>query len=232
MLVLCFSAAYEFQLVAFFRQPDVIDKINRRYRRGVRPQLREALDDIKANGISGLERVQLSGGTAAYELALILRLMSYPFICQVFLHECLIIYSSFYPSYNYQSSIFPSIITYPFIHPFFQPFTYLPHSSIHLSIYSVHLQCIHSFTYMYLSIHPSIHLSIHSFIHLSIHSSIYPFIHLSIHSSIYPFIHLSIYYVHYQIFFSSIFEEEINSIQPQTNPAPQIVGMYMYMYSL
>ena len=95
MLVLCFSLAYEFQLVAFFRQPDVIDKINRRYRRGVRPQLKEALDDIKANGISGLERVQLAGGTAAYELTLILRLMSlyfclsvclsvYPFICQVF----------------------------------------------------------------------------------------------------------------------------------------------------
>ena len=65
--------AYEAQIVAFLCQSDVVDKINQRYRRGVKPNLAEAIDDIKQNGIPGLERIQLAGGTAAYELGLILR---------------------------------------------------------------------------------------------------------------------------------------------------------------
>ena len=59
--------------MAFFRQPDVIDKISQRYERGVRPRLREAIEDIRTNGYSALERVQLSGGSAAVELTVILR---------------------------------------------------------------------------------------------------------------------------------------------------------------
>ena len=60
-------------MVAFFKQPDVIDKISQRYERGVRPRLREAIEDIRQNGFPALERVQLSGGAAAVELTLILR---------------------------------------------------------------------------------------------------------------------------------------------------------------
>ena len=39
MDVSCYLA-YEDQVVAFFRKPDVVDQITQRYRRGVRPQLR------------------------------------------------------------------------------------------------------------------------------------------------------------------------------------------------
>ncbi len=67
------SIAYEMHIVAFLRQPNVADKINQRYRRGVKPSLQEAIDDIRQNGVPGLERIQLAGGTAAYELGLILR---------------------------------------------------------------------------------------------------------------------------------------------------------------
>ncbi len=72
-MVVFMSTAYEAQIVAFLRQSDVIDKINQRYRRGVKPSLAEAIEDIQQNGLPGLERIQLTGGTAAYELGLILR---------------------------------------------------------------------------------------------------------------------------------------------------------------
>lgn len=60
-------------MVAFFQQSNVIDIINERYRRGVRPQMREVIQDIRQNGVSALERVQLSGSGLALELTLILR---------------------------------------------------------------------------------------------------------------------------------------------------------------
>lgn len=60
-------------MVAFFQQSNVIDIINARYRRGVRPQMREVIQDIRQNGVSALERVQLSGSGLALELTLILR---------------------------------------------------------------------------------------------------------------------------------------------------------------
>ncbi|XP_003383206.1 PREDICTED: uncharacterized protein LOC100640398 [Amphimedon queenslandica] len=63
---------YEDQVVAFFRQPNLEDLIAQRYRRTLRPQLKEAFEDIKRNGVSALERVQLSGGGTALELTMIL----------------------------------------------------------------------------------------------------------------------------------------------------------------
>ena len=70
----CFvPLAYEDQMVAFFRQPNVFDLISRRHSRGVRPQLRQAIEEIRQNGISALERIQLSGGSTAVELTIILR---------------------------------------------------------------------------------------------------------------------------------------------------------------
>lgn len=65
--------AYEDQVVAFFRQPDVIEQINSRYQRGVKPQFRNIIEEINLLGISALERIQMSGSIAAYELALVLR---------------------------------------------------------------------------------------------------------------------------------------------------------------
>lgn len=67
------SLAYEDQVVAFFRQANLEDLIAQRYRRTLRPQLKEAFEDIKRNGVSALERVQLSGGGTALELTMILR---------------------------------------------------------------------------------------------------------------------------------------------------------------
>lgn len=60
-------------MVTFFQQSDVVDIINARYRRGVRPQMKEVIQDIRRNGVSALERVQLSGSGLALELTLILR---------------------------------------------------------------------------------------------------------------------------------------------------------------
>ena len=65
--------AYEDQVVAFFRQPNIEETITQRYRRTLRPQMREAFEDIRRNGVSALERVQLSGGGTALELTMILR---------------------------------------------------------------------------------------------------------------------------------------------------------------
>ena len=67
--------------------------------------------------------------------------------------------------------------------------------------------CIHKIAY-YLSIYPSIHLSIYPSIHPSIHLSIYPSIHpsiyLSIHPSIRPSIHPSIHPSIYNMLFYAI----------------------------
>ena len=60
-------------MVAFFRQPNIEETITQRYRRTLRPQMREAFEDIRRNGVSALERVQLSGGGTALELTMILR---------------------------------------------------------------------------------------------------------------------------------------------------------------
>ena len=67
------SLAYEDQIVAFFRQPNVLEKISQKYARGIRPQLREVVEDIRQNGIQAVERAQLSGRVVAYELTIILR---------------------------------------------------------------------------------------------------------------------------------------------------------------
>ena len=69
------------------------------------------------------------------------------------------------------------------------------HPFIHISIHSSTYLSIHPY------ICPFIHISIHSSTYLSIYPCIYPFIHISIHSStylyihpcIYPFIHISIH---------------------------------------
>ena len=60
-------------MVAFFRQPDVAEQISQRYSRGVRPQFQAVIDAIKASGTPALERIQMSGSIATYELALVLR---------------------------------------------------------------------------------------------------------------------------------------------------------------
>lgn len=73
MLSILLMIAYEDQVVAFFRQPDVIEQINSRYQRGVKPQFRNIIEEINLLGISALERIQMSGSIAAYELALVLR---------------------------------------------------------------------------------------------------------------------------------------------------------------
>ena len=67
------SAAYEEQVVAFFRQPDITSIISNRYRRGVRPQLRDIIGGIRMEGTTALERIQMSGSIATYELAIVLR---------------------------------------------------------------------------------------------------------------------------------------------------------------
>ena len=73
-LYLCITyLAYEDQMVAFFRQPNVFDLISRRHSRGVRPQLRQAIEEIRERGIPALERIQLAGGATAVELTIILR---------------------------------------------------------------------------------------------------------------------------------------------------------------
>ena len=73
------------------------------------------------------------------------------------------------------------------------------HPFIHISIHSS----------MYLSIHPRIcpfiHVSIHSSMYLSIHPRIYPFIHVSIHSSMYLSIHPRIYPFIYVSIHSSVY---------------------------
>lgn len=71
--MLFFILAYEEQVVEFFRQPNVEEIIAQRYRRALRPQMKEAITDIRQNGVSALERVQLSGGGTALEMTLILR---------------------------------------------------------------------------------------------------------------------------------------------------------------
>ena len=59
--------------MAFFRQPDVAEQISQRYARGVRPQFQAVIDAIKNSGAPALERIQMSGSIATYELALVLR---------------------------------------------------------------------------------------------------------------------------------------------------------------
>ena len=60
-------------MVAFFRQSDVVEQISQRYSRGVRPQFQVVIDAIKTSGTAALNRIQMSGSIATYELALILR---------------------------------------------------------------------------------------------------------------------------------------------------------------
>ena len=71
----CFipPTAYQTQVVAFFRRADVVDVINGRYQRGVRPQFRNIIEEVRLLGVPALERIQVSGSIAAYELALVLR---------------------------------------------------------------------------------------------------------------------------------------------------------------
>lgn len=65
--------AYEEQVVAFFRQPDIVSIISGRYHRGVRPQLRDIIAGVRMEGTTALERIQMSGSIATYELAIVLR---------------------------------------------------------------------------------------------------------------------------------------------------------------
>lgn len=60
-------------MVAFFRQSNVNELISQRYQRGVRPQFQAVIDAVKMTGTSALERIQMSGSIATYELALVLR---------------------------------------------------------------------------------------------------------------------------------------------------------------
>ena len=60
-------------MVAFFCQADIVAIISGRYRRGVRPQLRDIIAGIRMEGTTALERIQMSGSIATYELAIVLR---------------------------------------------------------------------------------------------------------------------------------------------------------------
>lgn len=73
LCVILFVTAYEEQVVAFFRQQDIVAIISGRYQRGVRPQLRDIIAGIRMEGTTALERIQMSGSIAAYELAIVLR---------------------------------------------------------------------------------------------------------------------------------------------------------------
>ena len=64
---------YEEQVVTFFRQADIVSIISGRYHRGVRPQLRDIIAAIRMEGTTALERIQMSGSIATYELAIVLR---------------------------------------------------------------------------------------------------------------------------------------------------------------
>ncbi len=66
-------SVYEDQVVAFFRQRDVAEQIVQRYQRGVRPQFQAVIDAIRTSGTPALERIQMSGSIATYELALVMR---------------------------------------------------------------------------------------------------------------------------------------------------------------
>ena len=68
------KTAYEEQVVTFFRQPDVHVQISQRYHRGVRPQLQDMIQGIRMEGTTVLERIQMAGTIATYELALVLSL--------------------------------------------------------------------------------------------------------------------------------------------------------------
>ena len=59
--------------MAFFRQADIVAIISGRYHRGVRPQLRDIIACIRMEGTPALERIQMSGSIATYELAIVLR---------------------------------------------------------------------------------------------------------------------------------------------------------------
>ena len=73
LFVFLFVTAYEEQVVAFFHQQDIVAIISGRYQRGVRPQLRDIIACIRMEGTTALERIQMSGNIAAYELAIVLR---------------------------------------------------------------------------------------------------------------------------------------------------------------
>ena len=98
-----------------------------------------------------------------------------------------------------------SIHQFPFIHLFNQSFIYPSfylsiHPSICLSIHShFHSSTIHSIilcSSFYLSLHLFIHRSTFSFINF-----IYPFIHLFTHSFIHPSIYLFIHPMHPSIYY-------------------------------
>ena len=135
------------------------------------------------------------------------------FIHPLTLQYSIIIHSSTHPPvFDHHSFIHsPSSIRSSFIHPLTLQYSIIIHSSTHPPVFDhpsfihssssipssfIHL-CIYS-SFFYLSLHPSIYLSIdppfHSSI-LSIHSSIYSLIHSFIHLSLYlsiQCIHLSI----------------------------------------
>ena len=73
MYSLFICTAYESQVVAFFRQPNIAEIISERYSRGVRPQFQAVIEAIKVSGATALERIQMSGSVITYELALVLR---------------------------------------------------------------------------------------------------------------------------------------------------------------
>ena len=110
---------------------------------------------------------------------------------------------------------------------------------IPLLLVVIHCQLLEGWKspYLYLSIHSSFSLIIHSSIHLAItcHLSIQPFIYLSIHLSIHPTIHLSSIYpfIHLSTYHLSIHLSTHSSICPLNHPPiyPSIQqSMCLYIY--
>lgn len=64
--------AYNEQVIEFLRQPDVCTVITGRYRRQLRPELKQLIDALRASGPSALET--LSEDPRMFELTLILSL--------------------------------------------------------------------------------------------------------------------------------------------------------------
>lgn len=67
-----FLSAYNEQVIEFLRQPDVFTVITGRYRRQLRPELKQLIEALRASGPSSLET--LSEDPRMFELTLILSL--------------------------------------------------------------------------------------------------------------------------------------------------------------
>ena len=146
-------------------------------------------------------------------------------------------------------SLCPHIVLPPHTHhSSFQPSShpYIHSRTIHPHHFLFFLPTIHSF--IHLSIHPHMYLSVYSLIHLSIHPhmylSIYSLIHLSIHPhmylSIHPFIHPSTHpsnhsssspmkhpFIHHHF---SLTEQCPQSICPQDSHQMQFWGYTHFLY--